>query len=154
MTLPGPIQVADDGDNTLTIVNTYSPEESVTLVKDVFGPLGAEFTITLACQGFDPVSATVSHGGSVSIGNVPVGTSCTGSEADPGPDWDGSGETSLTVQDDGPNTLYILNTYSPEEDVTLTKWVKGRPRRRAVRDHADVCRLRSCGPLPSATAAR
>ena len=58
-------------------------------------------------------TATVGDGGSVILGNVPVGTSCTGSEADPGPDWDGSGETSLIVEDDAQNDLFITNIYEP-----------------------------------------
>ena len=104
---------ATAGDNNKTLTNTYNAVRDVTLAKQVlanaFGAVdnAATFDITLNCgEGFTGNNAEASDDTVVTVTSVPVGTTCTASEASPGADWtvagdNGTLEVSATVQRTG-----------------------------------------------------
>lgn len=110
------LTVSADGDNKATITNTYDAKRPVTLTKLIAGsnpPTNWMFDITLTCEGVS-LTATVSEflGSELTINDVPVGATCTASEADAGTDWVPTIlPDPLTVSGDGTNTISITNEF-------------------------------------------
>ncbi len=126
VTQPGDQDVDDDG-ITFEVTNLW-PSGGVSVAKTVIGdgPVPVDgFEITVTCDGFDPVTVKLFDGETVSpveLADVPVGTSCSTSETDPGDQWTVTEDT-LEVGT-GDNVLTVINE-AKRAGLTIRKITEG-----------------------------